>query len=88
MIGKRAGIFGVIGVVTISDIAEGTGRFNFSIGLMALSQGIGALTSNVMSGYVVNNLGFNAGFFTLAGIALVGLCFYGMLMPETKNKTA
>ncbi len=84
--GIGSGIFGVIGVVTISDIAKGTGRFNFSIGLMALSQGIGASTSNIISGYIVKNLGFNAGFFTLAGIAIVGLCFYGMLMPETKNK--
>jgi MFS family permease len=86
--GIGAGVFGVIGVVTISDIAKGTGRFNFSMGLMALSQGIGASSSNVMAGYVANNLGFNAGFLALAGIALIGLCFYGIFMPETKNNSA
>lgn len=43
---------------------------------MALSQGIGASTSNVMAGFVVNNFGFD------------GVCFYGLLMPETKNKVA
>lgn len=83
--GIGAGIYGVIGVVTISDIAKGTGRFNFSIGLMALSQGIGASTGNVIAGFVVNNLGFNAGFFTLAAVAIAGVCFYGISMPETKN---
>lgn len=83
--GIGAGIFGVIGVVTISDIAKGTGRFNFSMGLMALSQGIGASLSNVMSGYIVNKLGFHAGFITLAAIAICGICFYGILMPETKD---
>lgn len=31
--GIGAGIFGVIGVITISDIAKGTGRFNFSLSL-------------------------------------------------------
>jgi len=86
--GIGAGIFGVIGVVIISDIAKGTGRFNFSLGLMALSQGIGASSSNVMSGYVVNNFGFNTGFITLACIALIGLFFYEIFMPETKNKTS
>lgn len=86
--GIGAGIFGVIGVVIISDIAKGTGRFNFSLGLMALSQGIGASSSNVMSGYVVNNFGFNTGFITLACIAVLGLCFYGIFMPETKNKAS
>lgn len=85
--GIGAGIFGVIGVVTISDIAKGTGRFNFSIGMMALSQGIGASTSNVISGYVVNCFGFNTGFFMLASIGIIGICFYGIFMPETKNKT-
>lgn len=86
--GIGAGIFGVIGVVIVSDIAKGTGRFNFSLSLMALSQGIGASSSNVMSGYVVNNFGFNTGFITLACIAVVGLCFYGIFMPETKNKAS
>lgn len=84
--GIGAGIFGVIGVVIISDIAKGTGRFNFSLGLMALSQGIGASSSNFMAGYIVNNFGFNAGFITLACIAIIGLCFYGIFMPETKHQ--
>lgn len=83
--GIGAGIFGVIGVVTISDIAKGTGRFNFSMSLMALFQGVGASTSNVMAGYVVNNFGYNAGFYSLAAISTLGACFYGLLMPETKN---
>ena len=82
--GIGAGIFGVIGIVTISDIAKGTGRFNFSVGLMALFQGIGASFSNIFSGIIVSHYGFNTGFFTLAFIGLIGIAFYGLLMPETK----
>jgi MFS family permease len=84
--GIGAGIFGVIGVVTISDLAKGTGRFNFSLGLMALSQGIGASTSNMIAGSVVNQAGYNAGFYVLAGVGLAGVLFYGLRMPETKNQ--
>lgn len=86
--GIGAGIFGVVGIVTLSDIAKGTGRFNFSVGLMALSQGIGAFLSNAIAGYIANSAGFNAGFLTLAGTALAGLFFYGLIMPETHSQKA
>ncbi len=83
--GIGAGIFGVVGMVTISDIAKGTGRFNFSVGLMALSQGCGAALSNALAGYIAKNYGYHASFLTLASIALIGLLFYWICMPETKN---
>ena len=85
--GVGAGILGVMGIVIISDISKGSGRFNFSIGMMALSQGLGSTASNVMSGLIVQNFGFNLAFYVLASIAAVGFCFFGFLMPETK-KTA
>ncbi len=34
--GVSAGIFGVIGVIIVSDLAAGTGRFNFLIGAAGL----------------------------------------------------
>jgi MFS family permease len=86
--GVGAGIFSVLAVVTISDIAKGSGRFNMSVGLMAVSLGIGASTSNVMAGFIVKSFGYNAGFITLALVAIIGLAFYGLVMPETKEQEA
>lgn len=83
--GVGAGIFGVIAVVIVSDIAHGTGRFNLSLGIMALSQGIGASLSNFTSGLVVHYLGFHAGFYLLACLAILGAGFFAWFMPETKN---
>lgn len=83
--GIGAGIFGVLAVVTISDIAKGTGRFNLSQGLLALAISIGAGMSNIIGGYTAKTLGFNGGFSLLAIIGVIGLLFYAILMPETKN---
>jgi MFS family permease len=83
--GFGAGIFGVISVVTVSDIAKGTGRFNFSIGLIAACTSIGAALSNLGAGFIAKIFGFNGGFVSLSGIAIVGLLFYSLFMPETKN---
>jgi MFS family permease len=83
--GIGAGIFGVIAVVTVSDIAKGTGRFNISIGLIALCTSIGAGMSNLLGGFIAKQYGFSGGFITLAFIAIIGLSFYGFFMPETKT---
>ncbi|WP_068468911.1 MFS transporter [Candidatus Protochlamydia phocaeensis] len=86
--GIGAGIYGVIAVIIISDIAKDTGRFNFSFGLMALAQGAGASASNILAGYIANQWGFNTSFIVLACIAIADLCFYGLCLPETKNQKA
>ncbi len=81
--GVAAGIFGVISIIIASDLMRGTGRFNLAQGLTALSVGIGAGLSNVVSGYIVQGFGYPAGFLTLAAIALCALVFFAILMPET-----
>ncbi len=83
--GLGAGIFGVISVVTISDIAKSTGRFNFTVGLIAACTSIGAAISNLGAGFIAKIFGFNGGLMSLACIAIIGLIFYGLFMPETKN---
>jgi MFS family permease len=84
--GVAAGIFGVIAIVTASDLMRGTGRFNLAQGLTALAVGIGAGLSNLISGFVVQSFGFPAGFLTLAAIAVCALIFFAILMPETNSK--
>ena len=59
-------------------------RFNLAQGLVALSTGPGAGASNLLSGFVVQIFGYTIGFMTLVAIALGGLIFLALLMPETK----
>jgi predicted MFS family arabinose efflux permease len=81
--GAAAGIFGVISVVIASDLMRGTGRFNLAQGLVALATGLGASTSNVVAGFVVQTFGYPTGFMTLAAVAILALLFFAILMPET-----
>lgn len=83
--GVGAGIYGVLGVVIAADLTRGTGRFNTVQGIVATGLGIGAGLSNLLIGFIVKNAGYNAGFYTLAGISMVAIAFFGILMPETKE---
>jgi MFS family permease len=83
--GIGAGIFGVVGVLMIADLAHGTGRFNLLQGAVATATALGASLSNVLTGAIVNAAGFDAGFLTLATIATVALAFFGVAMPETQQ---
>jgi predicted MFS family arabinose efflux permease len=82
--GVAAGIFGVISIIIAADLMRGTGRFNLAQGLVALSTGLGAASSNVCAGFVVQVFGYTIGFVTLAAIAVGGLVFFASFMPETK----
>lgn len=82
--GVGAAIFGVLWVVIISDLTEGSGRFNLMQGLVQAALGLGAFLSNSIAGEIVRRSGFGAGFTTLAVVALAGLLVFGICMPETK----
>jgi MFS family permease len=84
--GVGAAIFGVLWVIIISDLAKGTGRFNLLQGAIQAALGLGAFLSNFLAGFVVKSLGHNAGFLGLAGIASIGLAFFALFMPETKDQ--
>ena len=79
-----AGIFGVISIIIAADLMRSTGRFNFAQGLVALSTGLRATSSNLCSGFVVQSFVYTVGFINLAWIAVGGLIFFALLMPETK----
>lgn len=83
--GTAAGILGVIGIVIISDLAQGTGRFNFLLGVAALSIAIGETTSQILGGIIATFFGFNAAFIFLACVGCIGAIYFAALMPETKK---
>ena len=86
--GIGAGIFGVVGILVIADLTKGTGRFNLMQGTLATATGLGASASNYLTGLIVSRFGFDAGFATLAAIAVAALAFYGLAMPETRGEPA
>ncbi len=83
--GIGAGIFGVISVVMVSDLAKGTGRFNFMMGVLGLCVGIGASISNVTGGFITKIYCYYIGFISLASIAIIGILLFWFLLPETKG---
>ncbi|MFD1873072.1 MFS transporter [Hymenobacter bucti] len=86
MDGLGAGIFGVVGVLIIADLTKGTGRFNAAQGAIATAQGLGAFLSNSVAGYLAKSRGDDFTFYVLASIALVGLVFFWVMMPETRDR--
>jgi MFS family permease len=85
--GIGAGIFGVVGVLVIADLTQGTGRFNLMQGALATATGIGASASLYLTGLIVSRFGFNTGFVVLSAIAVAALLFYALAMPETLDDT-
>ena len=82
--GISAGIFGVVAVVIVSDLASGTGRFNFLLGALGLCVGIGSSLSNIIAGFIAKSYGFHVGFISLSFIAAMGLILYTFTMQETR----
>jgi MFS family permease len=59
--GIGAGIFGVVSVLVIADLTQGTGRFNVTQGAITTAQGIGAALSTLVAGVITSAAGYNAG---------------------------
>ena len=84
--GVAAGIFGVVSVLVIADLTQGSGRFNLTLGAISTAVGIGAAFSQVIAGAIVHHFGFNAGFLFLAAVAAVAFCILHFFMPETRDQ--
>jgi len=84
--GVGAAIFGIVSVLVIADLTQGTGRFNLTQGAIGAAVGIGASLSQVAAGSIAHNLGNNAAFLFLAAVASVALTILFFFMPETLEK--
>jgi len=84
--GIGAAIFGVVSVLVIADLTRGTGRFNFTLGVVTTAVGIGAALSQSIAGGIVHAFGYRAGFLFLSGVALAALAILYFFMPETQDR--
>lgn len=83
--GIAGGIFGVMVIVIIADLTEGTGRFNFIQGVVTACIGIGTGLSAYVTGQISNLFGYNNCFVVLSVASLFTLVFVLYYMPETKD---
>ena len=81
-----AGIFGVVSVLVIADLTQGSGRFNLTLGAISTAVGIGASLSQAIAGSIVHHFGFNVGFLFLAAVASAAFGILYFFMPETRDK--
>jgi MFS family permease len=86
--GVGAGIFGVVSVLVIADLTEGTGRFNLALGAIATAVGIGASLSQAIAGGIVHHFGYRIGFLFLAAVASLAFAILYFYMPETRKSEA
>jgi MFS family permease len=85
--GVGAGIFGVVSVLVIADLTQGSGRFNITLGAIATAVGIGASLSQTIAGAIVHHFSFDTGFLFLAAIAAAAFGILYFFMPETREKS-
>jgi MFS family permease len=83
--GVGAGIFGAITPLVLADLMRGTGRYNVAQGALATMQGIGASTSGLVTGLIVDNFGYSPALIEAAAVASAALLTLAMLMPETRR---
>jgi len=84
--GISAGVFGVISITIVSDLAYGSGHFNLSQGITYAFCAIGAAASNYLGGVFADKLGFEPACFILMFTGIVGLIFVAKFMPETRDR--
>jgi MFS family permease len=85
--GVGAGILGALTPLVVADLMRGTGRYNVALGAVATMQGIGAATSGLVAGLIVDHFGYAAAFLTAGAAAAVALAALAVAMPETAERS-
>jgi MFS family permease len=81
--GISGAILGVLTALTVADITNGSGRFNFAQGVVGTMSGLGASLSTALSGELAASFGQAAAFAGLAAVGLAGVLLLWLRMPET-----
>jgi MFS family permease len=81
--GLANAIFGIVSILVIKDLTEGTGRFNLAAGALATMVGIGAAFSNAIGALLIQHVNYRASFLGLAAIASAAFGLLWFAVPET-----
>ncbi|MDB5806051.1 MAG: major facilitator superfamily 1 [Betaproteobacteria bacterium] len=84
--GIAVAVFGVVSVLVIADLTAGSGRFNYMLGAINTTVGIGAAASQVAGGEIVHLTDFRTGMILLSAVAVVALVLFAWAMPETRER--
>lgn len=81
--GVGVGIGDALTPLLVADLMRGTGRYNLALGAVATMKGLGAATSGLVAGLIVDHFGYAAAFVTSGAVAAVALTVLTVAMPET-----
>ena len=85
--GVGAGMYDALLPLLLADMMRGTGRYSLARGMLGTIQGIGGSIGLGAAGFIVAAFGYNAGFLTLAAVAVIVLLVIVVAMPETRPTT-
>ncbi|MGC1587006.1 MAG: MFS transporter [Rhodomicrobium sp.] len=74
----------VLTVVVAGDLTTGTGRFNLTRGAVGLISTIGASVSTTVSGFIAQELGRQAAFWSMGAVAGAGTLIAWLMLRESK----
>jgi MFS family permease len=83
--GVGAGIYGALTPLILADLMRGTGRYNLAQGAVATVQGIGASSSGLAIGLVVDHFGYTPAFLLAGAVATGAFMLLLLAMPETSS---
>jgi len=81
--GIGAGIYGVAIVAMAADLTKGKGGFNTLMGLFATALAVGGVLGPLLTGALIQHLGFLAMFALFAGLAVAGALWFQITVGET-----
>jgi MFS family permease len=80
--GVGAGIYSVVIVVFAADLTRGKGQFNSLLGIFATAQAIGGVVGPILSGIILQHLGFRCTFVAFAALALAAAAVFQLRVPD------
>ncbi|MGC2110343.1 MAG: MFS transporter [Candidatus Korobacteraceae bacterium] len=83
--GIGAGIYGVAIVAMAADLTRGKGGFNTLMGLFATALAVGGVVGPLLTGVLIQHLGFATMFFLFAALALAGALWFQFMVRETSS---
>ncbi len=80
--GVGAGIYGVAIVSMSADLTRGKGGFNTLMGLFATALAVGGVLGPLITGELIQHLGFAKMFILFAALAAAGAVWFQLMVPE------